>query len=127
MIKNDNGLLIDESGRVINYLIDFKDNGIFSPEGRVEGITKEQMDIHNDLLDRSFVDGLDKTCEVGQGGIFYYGKDKEGVYRVETFLGKAVSYNIFVNGNNITFLYHSKTFKGKLHKNEDWFQFKRTN
>jgi hypothetical protein len=52
----------------------FLTNAVFSPNGKVEGYTKEDVDEHNRLLSRAEIDGLDRLCEVNQGGYFYFNR-----------------------------------------------------
>ena len=119
-IQNENGLLIDtNSNRCIGYLIDFSGRGIYSPIGKVE-ITEETAKRHNELLSEAELAGLDNNCQIGQCGTFYFiGK------QVTTFMGLIVSTNIRLVGNTITFTRNGKTFRGKLQKDADCFNFRR--
>lgn len=119
-LKNDNGLWLDEeSGHLIGYLFDFTGKGVYSPDGKVE-ITPEQAKIHNDLLSQGEIKGLDENCKVGMYGTFYYIRRQ-----VQTFMGTIVSADVSVKGNSITFKRNGRTFRGRLQKDADCFNFKR--
>jgi hypothetical protein len=119
-LKNDNGLWIDEdTNTCVGYLFDFRSKGVYSPDGKVE-ITREQAITHNNLLSQGEIEGLDKNCQVGMHGSFYFIKNQ-----VQTFMGVVVSSDVTVKGKSITFRRNGKTFRGSLRKDADLFNFKR--
>jgi hypothetical protein len=122
-IRNDNGLLVnEEDGRLVGYLFNFQGHGIFAPDGKVE-VTPAEMETHNRLLSEAEIKGLDENCQVGQGGMFYYNQ-KENT--VKTFTGTVVSSEVTVKGNSITFMRGRKKYSGRLQKDADCFNFRRT-
>lgn len=96
---------------------------IYEPDGEVEGVTAEQAERHNELLDAMLIEGL-KTCELGQRGTFYYCARKK---RVATFTGKVIADDVVPVGNVVTFQYRRRTFQGRLRKDEEFFEFRRVN
>jgi hypothetical protein len=123
-IANHDGLWVDEdAGACVGYLFDFREKGVFSPDGKVE-ITPQQAEIHNKLLSEAEVKGLDENCQVGQRGTFYLTK-KGSAQVVSTFIGEIVATDIFINGKSITFKRKGKVFRGRLQKDADCFNFKR--
>jgi len=119
-------ITIKDTNRCLGDLIHFEWNrsSICPNNGRVP-VTKEEADIHNKVLDQAKIEGLDKNCEVGQGGGFYWdGKN------VKTFLGTQVNEgHVVVSGNvrkTVYFNRKGKKFKGVLRKNEEWFWVVRT-
>lgn len=121
MITSDNGLLMDQQKlSVLGYLFCFNGQGTFSPDGKVE-ISPEQADKHNKCLSMLEIQSLDKCCEIGQKGTFYFIKGK-----VTTWSGELVSEQVKVKGKSITFVRNGKVYAGILQKNADCFNFKRT-
>ena len=122
-LQNHSGLWVDEdTGACLGYLFDFREKGVFSPDGKVE-ITKEQADTHNRLLAEGEIKGLDENCAVGQRGTFYF----HSLKGVHTWTGVEVAKrdNCRVRGQVITFTRNGKTFRGRLQKDADCFNFKR--
>lgn len=105
----------------LGYLFDFTGHGIFSPDGKVE-VTKEQADTHNRLLAEGELKGLDENCQVGMHGTFYFIGGK-----VQTWTGVLVSERVILSpgGRGITFYRNGKTYRGRLPKDADCFNFKR--
>ena len=123
MITNDHGLLMVQQGDkpvCLGYLLNFEDKGIFSPSGKVDAITVEEMETHNRLLSEGELKGLDENCQIGQQGTFYYVNNK-----VTTFMGTIVTDQITVKGKSITFVRNGKHYRGRLQKESDCFNFKR--
>jgi len=89
--------------------------------GKVD-VTPEEAAIHNKFLGDARIKGLDESCEVGQGGFFYLNKDKQAII---TFGGDVVTTDYNINGNSITFRRNGKTFRGRLGKHSDAFNFRR--
>jgi hypothetical protein len=128
----------DGEDRCLGCLFHSEQHGTFDPTfGKVD-VTKEQADIHNRLLDEAMLDGLDKNCEVGQGGTLYFKPgtngtplDKRGPHfvahcnQVTTWGGTVVSTNVEKKGNSITFKRAGKTYRGRLQRDADCFNFKR--
>lgn len=118
-LTNDNGLWIDpKSNTVLGYLFNFQGR-VYSPDGKVE-LTPEQADVHNKLLSRGEILGLDNNCQIGQRGTFYYRSGS-----VNTWVGELVSDRVTVNGQVITFRRNGKVFRGRLQKDADCFNFRR--
>src|SRR5271157_1783495 len=108
-LKDNLGMLVEEtSNTVLGYLFEFHGRGIFSPSGKVE-ITAQQADVHNRLLSRGEILGLDENCQVGQHGTFYYRSGS-----VITWVGELVSDSVTVNGQVITFQRNGKVFRGQI-------------
>ena len=113
-------ITIADSNNCLGYLMNFPGHGIFDASlGKVD-ITPEQADIHNKLFDQALIKGLD-TCQVGKGNMFYWGGNC-----VKTFMGTVVSYAITRMGQSVTFMVKEKTFRGRLQKDADCFNFKRS-
>lgn len=94
--------------------------GVFDPYfGRVD-VTPEEAEAHNRLLDEARLKGLDEKCEVGQSGYFYF---TNGC--VKTFLGTLVTTQVTVKGSVITFWRKGKTFRGRLRRDSEDFNFRR--
>jgi hypothetical protein len=55
----------------LGYLYDATAQGhrIYDAEFGAMNVTPEQAKIHNQLLDKAIVEGLDTTCEIGQGNL----------------------------------------------------------
>ena len=124
MIKNNGGLLtMEQEGKEVclGYLFNFgTERGIFSPDGKTE-VTAEEAEIHNKVLSEAELKGLDENCQIGQHGTFYYVKGK-----VTTFMGTVVSELVRVSGKVITFRRQGKVYAGRLQKDADCFNFRRT-
>jgi hypothetical protein len=123
-LKNHNGLWVDEdTGACVGYLFDFTGKGVFSPDGKVE-ISPEDANKHNELLAQGEIKGLDENCAIGQRGTFYYNSTKG----VHTWTGVEVAprVNCRVVGKSITFTRNGKTYRGRLQKDADCFNFRRT-
>lgn len=119
-LKNHDGMWVDEdTGAWVGYLFDFKDKGVFSPDGKVE-ISPEDAKKHNELLSQAEINGLN-NCQIGQWGAFYYIRGKG----VQTFIGTLVSSLVSVHGQVITFTIGTKRFRGRLSKDSALFNFKR--
>lgn len=67
--------------------------------GRIEGLSKEHADAHNEALDNAILEGLDKHCKVGQGANFYW--DQHNPENVTTFMGTVVARPIEVTGGKV--------------------------
>ena len=81
-VKSDDG-----EDQCLGHLFHSEEHGTFDPTCGKVPVTKEQAGIHNNLLDQALLDGLDKQCEIGQAGIFYF--DRTG--RVTTWTGLIVT------------------------------------
>jgi len=116
---------IHQELEILGYLVDFHENGIRDPTYGKVNVTKEQADKHNKLLDQMMLDGLDKNCEIGQYGTFYFDDNKK---IVTTFMGTLVSDGVTVSGvihKTVTFSRKDKIYQGRLQKNADCFNFRR--
>ena len=105
-------------------LMYFDGHGTYDPDHGLVPVSKEEADTHNKLLDEARLDGLDRNCEVGQGSFFYF-TAKAPDRKVTTFVGTVVSTDVQVNGKSITFVRKGKTFRGRLRKDADSFNFRR--
>jgi hypothetical protein len=118
-LENNHGLFIDkEKNQVLGYLFNFSVHGVYSPDGKT-AILPAEADTHNRILSDAEREGLLK-CKIGQCGTFYY---KAG--KVQTWIGDLVSDRVTVNGQSITFRVGNMTFRGRLPKDANCFNFKR--
>ena len=129
---NEEGVLMVDNGTrtLLNYLMEFKEHGIFEPNyGKCpESITKEMADTHNKLLDQMLITGLDESCQIGQGNMFYFHPPHEDKpAQVRTFLGTVISDRVY-NVTKTTFHFTRKTrdFIGFRRKDSDLTFVKRT-
>ena len=76
------------------------------------------------ILSQAEIDGLDRNCAVGMGGVFYT-KTFASKRLVVTWLGDEVSREVEVKGNTLTFRRKGMVFRGRLHREADCFSFKR--
>ena len=95
-------------------------NATFCPNNGRVPVTKEEADIHNRLLDTARIEGLDKNCQVGQGSYAYWAGS-----RVTTFLGTVLSDRVEKHGNTVTFWRKGMTFRGRLPKAGNSFNWRR--
>lgn len=108
----------------LGYLMEFPGHGVYDAElGRVE-IDSASAIVHNALLDRAILEGLDKSCQIGQAGTFYF-IEKNGGFQVTTFLATVVSRDVSVKGKVITFHRGGKTYRGHLCEDAEAFNFRR--
>ncbi len=114
----------DGTERCFGYMFDFPGHGVFEPTfGKVD-VSPAEAETHNQCLSQGEIEGLDKNCTVGLGGMFYTRKDN-GHTIVATWLGQEVSREVQVKSRVITFTRKGMTFRGRLRKEEDCFYFKR--
>jgi hypothetical protein len=137
VLKNLGSLITYEHGdheHCLGYLMDFKDKGVFDAEHGKVNVSPEHAEIHNKLLDEAMLQGLDESCQVGQGGTFYTGKpDKMGrPTEIRTFMGTLVSSDLTVKQIknrhvvfNVTFRRNGKVFRGRTSHEHDLFNFRR--
>lgn len=110
--------------RCLGYLWHAEGHGTFDANlGRVD-VSKDNADIHNKLLDDALLKGLDENCQVGQCGTFYVGQH-EGRMAIRTFIGTVVSTGVKANGQTLTFRRMGKTFRGRMSRQHDLFNFRR--
>ena len=105
-------------------LMHFEGHGTYDPNHGLVPVSKEEADTHNKLLDEARLNGLDRNCKVGQGSFFYF-TGKAPDRKVTTFVGTVVSTDVRVKGQSITFVRKGKTFRGRLCKDADSFNFRR--
>lgn len=99
----------------------FEGHGVYDPTwGRLD-VTREEAEAHNAALDAALLEGLDKSCQVGQGGYAYLAGE-----RVTTFVGTVVSEDVTVRGTSVTFRRRGRTYRGRLGKDRSCFNFRRT-
>jgi len=121
----------DNLGSLITYMQDgveyclgdlmhFQERGVFDPTLGLVDITPEDAQTHNRLLDEARIAGLDKNCEVGQGGTFYWSPERG----VTTFIGTKVA-DFKLRGKVITFSRAGKTYRGRTQKDAECFNFRR--
>lgn len=124
-LTNNGGVLCFKEDGIeyaLGYLFNL-DGRTFCPStGPWTGISPEDKDAHNKALSEAELKGLDENCKVGQRGTFYLTPNPS---RVTTFTGTVVSTDVFINGQSITFSRKGKTFRGRLQKDSDCFNFSR--
>ena len=112
----------DDKETCLGSLMHFAGKGVYDPNcGRVD-VTPEEADAHNKALDTAMLGGMDEHCEIGQGSFAYRGTN--GI--VSTFIGTVIARDAKTNGASITFTRAGKTYRGRLSKQHDSFNFKRT-
>jgi len=117
-------ITIKGTDHCLGSLMHFNGKGSFcAAYGRVP-VSKEDADIHNKALNQALMEGLDKNCEVGMCGVFYFTDGK-----VTTFCGTQVNDgHIVSSGNKRKTIYFNRKgmkFKGVLRKDGDDFTAKR--
>ena len=117
-------ITIKGTNTCLGDLMHFAGHGTYDPDHGLVPVSKEEADTHNKLLDEARLNGLDRNCEVGQGSFFYF-TGKAPDRNVTTFVGTVVSTDVRVKGQSITFVRKGKTFRGRLSKNFDSFNFRR--
>jgi hypothetical protein len=127
VICNDGGMLFVKENEPFGHLMHFDGHGVYDPNyGRVD-IDPALVDAHNKILDEAYLLGLDNNCEVGQGGFFYLTRNADTTaYEVTTFGGVVVSPDVTVTNSRITFRRKGKTFTGRIRKDDQSFNFKRS-
>lgn len=119
------GSLITVKGtnECLGDLMHFAGHGVYDPTHGLVPVTKEQAYIHNKLLDEARLKGMDENCKIGQGSYAYYHPDSG----VKTFCGSLIAprTNCSVSGQSITFTRAGKTYRGRLRKESDNFNFRR--
>lgn len=118
-------IMIKDTDRCLGDLFHAEGKGTFCPNNGRVPVSKEAADVHNKALDQARVEGLDKNCEVGMSGTFYWdGKN------VNTFLGTQVNEgHVVMSGNKrktVYFARKGRRFKGILRKDADCFTAVRT-
>ena len=109
--------------RCLGYLFEFPGRGIFEPNfGKLE-VTSEEAKTHNRLLSQGEIEGLDKHCAVGMGGMFY-SRQAGSQTVVGTWLGQEVSRDVQIRGSVLTFRRKGMTFRGRVRRKEDGFGFR---
>jgi len=119
MTYQDNG-----TERCFGYMFDFPGHGVFEPTFGKLDVSIGEAKTHNQCLSQGEIEGLDENCTVGLGGMFYIRK-AEGRTIVATWLGEEVSREVQVRGRVLTFTRTGMVFRGRLHREEDCFCFKR--
>jgi len=110
--------------RCLGFLMHFPGHGVYDASLGKIAVTAEQAQTHNRLLDEALLKGMDENCQVGKGGSFYVGHH-EGRTAIKTFLGTLVSADVSTNGHSLTFRRKGKTFRGRMSKQHDLFNFRR--
>lgn len=119
-------ITIKDSNTCLGYLMFFDGHGTYDATYGQVPVTKEEADIHNKLLDKAMLDGMN-LAKVGQSmpiPVYFNEKDK----RITTFIGTVIQGNITKtsgqvtlerrNGNNL------QVWKGRLHKDDDCVSLK---
>jgi hypothetical protein len=114
----------NERERCFGYLFEFPGHGIFEPTFGKLDVSPEEAKTHNQLLSQAEIDGLDRNCAVGLGGLFYTKKAQNRII-VVTWLGQEVSQEVQVRDRMLTFTRKDMSFRGRLRQDEDCFGFKR--
>ena len=121
-LENKGSLItIAGTNQCLGYLMNFTGHGIFDANLGKLDLTPDEVKIHNDLLDKAMLEGLDK-CSIGQGGTFYFFPHKR---TVGTFMGTLVSEKVHLSGKVITFFRNGHQYRGRLQKEAECFNFKR--
>ncbi|MGO8750601.1 MAG: hypothetical protein ACLQNE_32025 [Thermoguttaceae bacterium] len=119
-------ITIKGTNTYLGDLMHFEGHGTFDPDHGLVPVTKDEADVHNKAMDEARLTGLDENCEVGQTGFFYFRNDKGGRMVIHTFIGMEVAcQSIRVKGQSITFVRKGKTFRGRLSRQHDVFNFRR--
>ena len=109
----------------LGYLMHFPGHGVYDPTwGRID-VTPQEAEAHNRLLSEAEIRGLDESCQVGQGGVFYI-RLKDGKVQVITWIGTIVSTEADRRGPVVTFRRRGKTFRGRTVPETDLLRFRRT-
>lgn len=120
-ITDYHGMLVYESGALVGNIFDFKEKGLFDPDGKLDGVTPEQAEEHNRLFDQVIVTGLDENCKVGQGGLFYF----DGENKVTTWKGTVIADTVEKTKTTVKFRRKGKAYRGRIRQDEDAVFFKR--
>ncbi len=110
--------------RCFGYMFDYPGHGIYEPTFGKLNVSAEEARTHNQRLSRGEMEGLDKNCTVGLGGMFYVRKI-DGRTIIATWLGEEVSREVQVRNRVITFTRNGMSFRGRVRLEEDCFSFKR--
>lgn len=117
-------ITIKGTNQCLGDLMHFDGRGTYCAVHGLVPVTNEQADIHNKCLDEAKLKGMDDNCQIGQGSYAYYTKPLQ----VTTFIGTIVANggsDVTVNGQSITFRRNGKTYRGRLSKEHDSFNFRR--
>jgi hypothetical protein len=119
-------IVFGNENQCLGDLMHFQGHGTFDPYyGRVD-VTKEEAEIHNKAFGQARLEGLDKNCKVGQGSSAYLTRNK-GTQRCEVtdFVGTVISTDVNISTTTITFRRKGMTFRGKMRKDSDNFNYRR--
>jgi hypothetical protein len=98
--------------RCLGYLLVAAGRGVFEPTfGRVD-VTPEEADLHNRALSLAETQGLEETCEIGQGAVFYPAEAPDGSLIVSNWIGDRVA-EATRTGQRFHFRRSGKTFVGR--------------
>lgn len=114
----------EDHDRCLGFLMNFTGHGVYDASLGKVAVTAEQAETHNRLLDEALLKGLDENCQLRQGGTFYVGKI-DGRTAIKTFLGTLVSADVTTKGQSLTFRRQGKTYRGRMSKQHDLFNFRR--
>lgn len=99
------------------------EHGAFDPSYGKVPVTADEVKAHNAALSKAKLEGMDKNCEIGQGGSAYvYMGDNPCI---AFFDGTVVSTVITKRGQSITFTRNGKNYRGRLSQKHDLFNFRR--
>lgn len=102
----------------------FEGKGVFDANfGKID-TTRGKAKIHNETLDEALLIGLDENCQIGERGSFYYDGENRPLV-VQTWIGTTVSEQVRVAGATITFVRENKTYRGRLKRQSQLFNFRR--
>ena len=125
--NNDGGLITfrrDGRDHCLGYLLHAPPHGTFDADlGKVD-VSPDVAEEHNRVLSACELDGLDKNCQVGQGGLFYL-RLHDGKPAIRTWTGDLVTEDVTVRGRAIDFRRHGKAFRGQRQTDGDCFRFRR--
>ena len=125
-IESHDGLVtVKGTNACLGYLVNFHGHGVYDATyGRVD-VSPEQADAHNRVFDKMLVEGLDRNCQVGQHGVFYWHAKPR---QVRTFLGTVIADKgqLSPSGKAISFVRNGKTFRGRIRTSSDLIVVRRT-
>jgi hypothetical protein len=126
-LKNIGSLITygDGAGQTaVGYLLDMPGRGVFDARlGKVD-ISPEAAATHNRFLDAALIEGLDTNCAIGMRGTFYHSAD-DGKVLIKTWGGTLVSDQATLRGGVLTFKRKGMTFRGRVQRDAECFNFRR--
>lgn len=115
-------ITIKGTDQCLGSLLHF-DGRTFCPRNGLVPVSKEAAEVHNKALDEALIRGLDETCQIGQGNMFYFCGGQ-----IRTFSGMIVADDVRITGRLRKTVYTTRKdrrFRGVLRKNRNSFFLKR--